>query len=61
MLINTFSNIIGAIVLISILLPWFLIAIAVVLVLYSMASMFYRASAREMKVRALQIRYSNFV
>ncbi|KAH9068492.1 ABC transporter [Lactarius deliciosus] len=49
MLINTFSTIIGAIVLISILLPWFLIAVAVVLVLYAMASAFYRASAREMK------------
>ncbi|KAI9439887.1 ABC transporter [Lactarius indigo] len=49
MLINTFSSIIGAIVLISILLPWFLIAVAIVLVLYAMASAFYRASAREMK------------
>ncbi|KAH8995030.1 ABC transporter [Lactarius akahatsu] len=49
MLINTFSTIVGAIVLISILLPWFLIAVAVVLVLYAMASAFYRASAREMK------------
>ncbi|KAH9013251.1 ABC transporter [Lactarius hengduanensis] len=49
MLINTFSTIIGAIVLISILLPWFLIAVAVVSVLYAMASAFYRASAREMK------------
>ncbi|KAH9068493.1 ABC transporter [Lactarius deliciosus] len=48
-LINTFSTIIGAIVLISILLPWFLIAVAVFLVLYAMASAFYRASAREMK------------
>ncbi|KAH8995032.1 ABC transporter [Lactarius akahatsu] len=49
MLIHTFSTIAGAIVLISILLPWFLIAVAVVLVLYAMASAFYRASAREMK------------
>ncbi|KAI9463349.1 ABC transporter [Lactarius psammicola] len=48
-LINTISSIIGAIVLISILLPWFLIVIAVVSVLYAMASAFYRASAREMK------------
>ena len=57
MLISTSSNIIGAVVLISILLPWFLIAVAVVFVLYAMASAFYRASAREMKVRVLQIRY----
>ena len=55
MLINTFSNIIGAIVLVSILLPSFLIAVTVGLVLYAMASMFYRVSAIEMKVRALQI------
>src|SRR5260370_2466634 len=59
MLISTFSNIIGAVVLISILLPWFLIAVAVVFVLYAMASTFYRSSAREMKVRVLQIRYMN--
>ena len=57
MLINTFSTILGAVILISILLPWFLIAVAVVFVLYAMASAFYRASAREMKVRVLQIRY----
>ena len=42
----------GAIVLISIVLPWFLIAVAIVLVLYAMAAAFYRASARETKVRA---------
>jgi hypothetical protein len=38
--------------LISIILPWFLIAVAIVLLLYAMAAAFYRASAREMKVRA---------
>ena len=53
MLLNTSSSIIGAIILISILLPWFLlIAVAAVLVLYAMAAAFYRASAREMKVCA---------
>jgi ABC-type multidrug transport system permease subunit len=46
------STIVGAIVLISIILPWFLIAVAIVLVLYAMAAAFYRASARELKVRA---------
>ncbi len=50
MFLNTFSSIIGAAVLISIILPWFLIAIAIVSVLYTMAAAFYRASAREMKV-----------
>jgi ABC-type multidrug transport system fused ATPase/permease subunit len=38
--------------LISILLPWFLIALGIVFVLYAMAATFYRASARETKVRA---------
>ena len=52
MLLDTLSSIIGAIVLISILLPWFLLVVAVVSVLYAMASAFYRASAREMKVRS---------
>lgn len=38
---------------ISILLPWFLIAAAVLLVLYALTSAFYRASARDLKVRTL--------
>jgi hypothetical protein len=38
---------------ISIFLPWFLIAAAVVFVLYVMISSFYRVSARELKVRNL--------
>ena len=46
------SNIIGAIVFVSIILPWFLIAVVVVSVFYVMAAAFYRPSAREMKVRA---------
>jgi ABC-type multidrug transport system fused ATPase/permease subunit len=53
--LNTTSSIIGAIVLISILFPWFLIAVGIVFVLYVMAAAFYRASARETKVRASRI------
>jgi hypothetical protein len=53
-LVFTTAGVIGAIVLISVLLPWFLIAAAFVLMLYTMAFVFYRASAREMKVRTLQ-------
>jgi ABC-type multidrug transport system fused ATPase/permease subunit len=53
--LNTTSSIIGAIVLISILFPWFLIAVGIVFVLYVMAAAFYRASARETKVRASKI------
>jgi ABC-type multidrug transport system fused ATPase/permease subunit len=51
MFVSTLSSIIGAVILISIILPWFLIAVAIVSVLYAMAAAFYRASAREMKVR----------
>jgi ABC-type multidrug transport system fused ATPase/permease subunit len=53
--LNTVSSITGAIILISILFPYFLIAVGVVLVLYALAATFYRASARETKVRASQI------
>ena len=52
MFLSTFSSILGAIILISIVLPWFLIAVVIVSILYAMAAAFYRASAREMKVRA---------
>jgi ABC-type multidrug transport system fused ATPase/permease subunit len=52
--LNTVSSITGAIILISILFPWFLIAVGIVFVLYAMAAAFYRASAREAKVRASQ-------
>ena len=58
MFLATLANIIGAIVFVSIILPWFLIAVAVVSVFYIMAAAFYRASAREMKVRTSQA--SNF-
>ncbi|KAI0303610.1 ABC transporter [Multifurca ochricompacta] len=49
MFLNTFSGIIGAVILISIIIPWFLIAVVIVSVLYAMSAAFYRASAREMK------------
>ncbi|KAN0113413.1 ABC transporter [Russula decolorans] len=45
--LNTVSSITGAIILISILFPWFLVAVGFVFVLYGMAAAFYRASARE--------------
>jgi len=54
MFLNTFSSIIGAVILIAILLPWFLIAVSIVFILYAMAAAFYRASARETKVRSSQ-------
>jgi len=54
MFVGTLSSIVGAVILISIILPWFLIAFAIVSVLYAMAAAFYRASARETKVRTSQ-------
>lgn len=45
----TFASIIGAIILISIVLPWFLIAITFIMTGYFFAAKFYRASAREIK------------
>jgi hypothetical protein len=49
----TASSILGAIILISIVLPWFLIGVVVILGGYWYAAMFYRASARELKVSIL--------
>jgi len=47
---STFSSILGAIILIAVVLPWFLIAVVVITVAYVYAAAFYRASARELKV-----------
>ena len=52
MFLATLSNIVGAVIFVSIILPQSLIAIAALSVFYVMATAFYRASAREMKVRA---------
>ena len=49
MFLMTFANILGAFVLIAIIIPWFLIAVGVVLVVYYALALYYRASARELK------------
>ncbi|TBU24051.1 ABC transporter [Dichomitus squalens] len=49
MLVATLGNILGAVILIAIVLPWFLIAVGVVGIAYVWAAIFYRASARELK------------
>ncbi|KIM84372.1 hypothetical protein PILCRDRAFT_96946 [Piloderma croceum F 1598] len=49
MFANTLSTILGAVILISILLPWFLVGVACITVVYVYVAMFYRASARELK------------
>lgn len=50
MFANTVSAILGAVVLISIILPWFLIGVACISVVYVYVAIFYRSSARELKV-----------
>ncbi|KAG1831992.1 ABC transporter [Suillus subalutaceus] len=49
MLTATASQIIGAIILISIIIPYFLIVAFFILICYYYAALFYRASARELK------------
>ncbi|EIN04040.1 hypothetical protein PUNSTDRAFT_55872 [Punctularia strigosozonata HHB-11173 SS5] len=49
MFANTLSGILGAIILISIILPWFLIAVFAILFVYYFYAIFYRSSARELK------------
>ncbi|KAK4055619.1 hypothetical protein OIV83_000165 [Microbotryomycetes sp. JL201] len=49
MAFSTAASVLGAIILIAIVIPYFLPVVAGVLVLYFYASLFYRASAREIK------------
>ena len=49
MLANILAQIIGSVVLIAIVLPWFLIAMAIISVVYWYMAIFYRTSARELK------------
>ena len=49
LLLMTFANIVASFVLIAIFIPWFLIAVGVVMVMYAAFAMYYRASARELK------------
>jgi hypothetical protein len=50
MLLATLSNIIGGIILITIVIPWFIIGAFAIGLLYAYAAAFYRSSARELKV-----------
>lgn len=58
MFMGTFSSIIGAVILISVVLPWFLIGVFAICLGYVYAAAFYRASARELKVRSNSCRSS---
>lgn len=49
MSLNMVANVIGAVVLLAVISPWFLIAVAVVLLLYLHCAQYYRASSREFK------------
>ncbi|KZP02968.1 hypothetical protein FIBSPDRAFT_769650 [Athelia psychrophila] len=49
MLASTLSSIFGAIILITIVLPYFLVAVAVISCAYVYAAIFYQSSARELK------------
>ncbi|EGN97738.1 hypothetical protein SERLA73DRAFT_111068 [Serpula lacrymans var. lacrymans S7.3] len=49
LLVATGSSALGSIILISVIVPWFLIAVAAVSVCYFYAALFYRSSARELK------------
>ncbi|PPQ72540.1 hypothetical protein CVT26_004018 [Gymnopilus dilepis] len=63
MVAGTSSVIVGAFILISIVTPWFLIAIVFILLVYGYIASFYRASARELKVNYALLRsslYSHF-
>jgi ABC-type multidrug transport system fused ATPase/permease subunit len=55
MLAVTSSQIIGAIVLVSIIIPYFLAVAFCILICYSYAAYFYRASARELKVNLVYL------
>ena len=45
----TFTNILGSFVLIAVIIPWFLIAVTTVTIVYYAFVLYYRASARELK------------
>ena len=49
MLLSTTAQVVGAVVLISMLLPWFLLAVFVVLCMFIVLGMYYRPSARELR------------
>ena len=49
MFLMTLSSILGAFVLIAVIIPWFLIAVAVVMIIYGAFALYYRSSARELK------------
>ena len=61
MFVATMSGVLGAMILIAIIVPWFLIALAAILAGYLYVATFYRASARELMVSLTSWSCANFV
>ena len=55
------SGVLGAMILIAIIVPWFLIALAAILAGYLYVAIFYRASARELMVSISPSSRANFI
>ena len=49
------SSILGTVILIGILLPWFLIGVVVIMTMYGFVAIFYRSSAREVMVSFIAV------
>ena len=49
MFLMTFANVIGSFVLIAIVIPWFLVAVGVIVGVFYCFALYYRTSARELK------------
>ena len=49
MFLMTFASIVGAFVLIGIIIPYFLVAVAALIFVYYVVALYYRSSARELK------------
>ena len=49
-LMGTMVQIIGAVALVSSVLPWFLIAVSAILIFYYWIALYYRSAARDIKV-----------
>lgn len=49
MFLMTFATILGSFILIAIIIPWFLVAVGVIMVVYYGFGVYHRASARELK------------
>ena len=49
MILMTFTNVMGSFLLIAVIIPWFLVAVAAIMIVYYAFVSYYRVSARELK------------